>query len=137
MARGYLNMAKNEPKSDEAHVLVAIVNNHVHTVTHISNFLEGKGYRTVWAYGGKAAMALCEKERPDILILDAQMPETSGFDVARALPAQKILFMVADKGIGEKAKQFKNCVGTLHKPIDNRELDELLRSIFKLKKPEL
>jgi len=128
-------MASDKLKRNESSIMVAIVNNHIQSVTHLSNFLESKGYRTVWAYTGEAAIKLCEKERPDILFLDAQMPGMSGFDVARSLPAQKILFMVADEDIGKKAAKFSNCIGVIRKPVDDGELDDFLRTAFKLKKP--
>jgi len=125
-------------KKNESDILIAVVNNHVQTAIGISNFLEEKGYRTVQAYTGKDAIALCEKERPDILFIDVQMPQVSGFDVARALPKQKVLFMVASfDGVGDKAKAFPNCIGVLFKPVDSAKLDEFLRKYFKLKKPEL
>ena len=130
-------MANGKPKRNEADVLVAIVNNHIPTVTGISTFLETLGYKTVWAYTGEGAVKLCEKEKPDILLLDAQMPVMSGFDVARALPLQKIVFMVADDDIGKKAGKFPNCIGVIRKPVDDDALDSFLRALFKLKKPEL
>lgn len=130
-------MAAIKSGQNESDFLVAIANNHVQTVTGLSNFLERLGFRTVWAYAGGDAIKLCEKERPDLLLLDAQMPDVSGFDVARALPLQKILFMVADGDVGKKAMEFGNCVGTLHKPVDNTELETFLRARFNLKKPVL
>lgn len=131
-------MDGGKAKKNESDILIAVVNNHIQTAVGISNFLEEKGYRTMQAYTGKDAIKLCEKEKPDILFMDAQMPQMSGFDVARALPGQKILFMVASiDGVEGKARNFPNCVGVLHKPIDNSKLDSFLRAYFKLKKPEL
>jgi len=130
-------MAGGKEKRKESGILIAVVNNHVQSVVHMSNFLEMHGYRTVWAYSGDAAVKLCERERPDLLVLDAQMPGMTGFDVARELPRQKILFTVADRAVAEKAKKFPNCAGTIHKPVDNRELDDFIRSVFGLKKPVL
>jgi CheY-like chemotaxis protein len=125
-------------KKNESDILIAVVNNHVQTAVGISNFLEEKGYRTIQAYAGSDAIKLCQKEKPDLLFIDVQMPQTTGFDVARALPNQKILFMVASfDGVGDKAKAFPNCVGVLFKPVDNAKLDDFLRKYFKLKKPEL
>lgn len=36
---------------------------------------------------GREAIASIESQRPDLLLLDVQMPEISGFDVLRALPS--------------------------------------------------
>ncbi len=37
---------------------------------------------------GREAIAFIESQRPDLLLLDVQMPEISGFDVLRALPPE-------------------------------------------------
>jgi|GEM_PF-1438077 len=129
-------MSGEKKKEKERDVLVAIVNNHIDTVTGISNYLEGKGFRTIWAYDGKDAVRLCEEKKPDLLFIDIQMPEMNGFDVARALPNQKILFMAAPDDVERHAAAFKNSIGVLHKPVNYGELIEVLRREFKLKKPE-
>lgn len=43
------------------------------------------GYRFVLAQSGKEALALAEREDFAVILLDVQMPEMDGFDVARAL----------------------------------------------------
>lgn len=44
--------------------------------------LEGAGYEVKRAYGGPEALAVIERERPDLVVLDVMMPEaTEGFHV--------------------------------------------------------
>ncbi|MGA9120088.1 MAG: response regulator [Bacteroidota bacterium] len=47
--------------------------------------LENEGYRVLKAYEGAAGVELAARERPDLIILDLIMPETSGFHVAHQL----------------------------------------------------
>jgi len=47
--------------------------------------LESEGCAVVKAHNGKDGLALAEKEKPDLIILDLVMPELSGFNVAYQL----------------------------------------------------
>lgn len=50
--------------------------------------LRQAGYRTRQAESGAAALAQCRRERPDLMVLDLNLPDVSGVDVCRALRAQ-------------------------------------------------
>jgi two-component system phosphate regulon response regulator PhoB len=50
--------------------------------------LRQAGYRTRQAAGGASALASCRSERPDIIVLDLNLPDVSGLDVCRTLRAQ-------------------------------------------------
>lgn len=43
------------------------------------------GYETSTAYGGREAIAAADNERPDVVLLDLQMPLVDGFQAARAI----------------------------------------------------
>ncbi len=43
------------------------------------------------AGGGDAALELIEKHRPDVAVLDIDMPETDGFDVVRSLVKKNLI----------------------------------------------
>ncbi len=49
--------------------------------------LEGRGYRVVVATNGQAGLALADKERPALILLDILMPGMDGFEVCRHLKA--------------------------------------------------
>ena len=46
------------------------------------------GHAVQVAYDGASAMALAETARPDVILLDLGMPQTSGYDVARWIRRQ-------------------------------------------------
>jgi len=50
--------------------------------------LHGAGHRVRVVGKGGAAVAACERAPPDLVILDAELPDVSGLDVCRALRAQ-------------------------------------------------
>jgi len=49
--------------------------------------LEAHGYRVVMATHGRAGIAIAEKERPALILLDVFMPGLDGFEVCRQLRA--------------------------------------------------
>jgi CheY-like chemotaxis protein len=51
----------------------------------IATFLPAPTYAVVRAYGGGEAIALAQRLRPDLILLDLMMPEINGFDVVAAL----------------------------------------------------
>ena len=114
-------------------IVIAIVDDHVQTAISLSQILEHEGFKTLQAYNGRDAIDLCKKEKPDLLILDIRMEGMSGFEVARALPEQKILFMTGFDDITDaETAQYKNVVGLMRKPIDNQELVRVVKEKLKL-----
>src|SRR5262245_56947006 len=51
----------------------------------IARELEAVGYRVVRASDGLAALALHDRERPDLVVLDWMLPGLNGLDVLRRL----------------------------------------------------
>jgi CheY-like chemotaxis protein len=47
--------------------------------------LEAHGYRVVMATHGQAGIAIAQKERPDLILLDIRMPGMDGFEVCKQL----------------------------------------------------
>ncbi len=52
-----------------------------------SGLLRRAGYRVVEARGGREALARVTSERPDLVVLDVQMPDLDGLEVCRRLRA--------------------------------------------------
>ncbi len=47
--------------------------------------MEQEGYHTIEARDGRNCLSLCQQQRPDIILLDAVMPEMDGFECCRVL----------------------------------------------------
>ncbi|MGN1146377.1 MAG: response regulator, partial [Acetatifactor sp.] len=65
--------------------------------------LLGKEYRIAAANSGAAAFKYLENNRPDLILLDINMPEMDGFQVMERLKAEErfasvpVIFLTADK----------------------------------------
>ena len=96
----------------------------------IRTFLEA---RSDVAIAGEAAnvdeaIALVGSARPDLILLDIQMPGGDGFDVVRALPASHapaVVFITAHDDYAIRAFEVA-AVDYLLKPFDRRRFDEAI-----------
>lgn len=92
--------------------------------------LEDEGYLVLRASDGAEALAIAERERPDLILSDVMMPRLSGLELAAALHAREngqtppILLMSANRPRGLPGR-----VAFLPKPFD---LPELLRRVAAL-----
>jgi PleD family two-component response regulator len=64
---------------------VLIANDQEWSARSIESILGPNGYSVVRAYTGQQALERARTSHPDIIILDAQMPDMHGFEVCRAL----------------------------------------------------
>jgi CheY-like chemotaxis protein len=72
------------PAEEHTHT-VLVVDDDPTAVEVIAAFLPAPAYAVVRAYGGREAIALAQRVRPDLILLDLMMPEVSGFEVVEAL----------------------------------------------------
>jgi CheY-like chemotaxis protein len=73
--------------------------------------LQNEGYNVLKTYNGKEGLEVAVREKPDLVILDLIMPETSGFQVAyqlkqipatRSIPIIILTSMEIDEGMLEQ-----------------------------------
>ena len=87
--------------------------------------LENAGHAVTRAENGRQALALAEKEPPELILMDIQMPEMDGYEAARRLLANPALAKIplvaitsyAMAGDRERAMQI-GFSGYIEKPID-------------------
>lgn len=65
--------------------LILIVEDEPEIALVLSRYLEAAGYRTVAARDGDQALALCRTLRPDLMLLDLNIPRRDGFSVLSQL----------------------------------------------------
>ena len=68
-----------------AHVLV--VDDEPEIVKLIQKILEQRGHRVTIARDGHEALELVPRDRPDVVVLDLNLPRIDGFEVCRRLKA--------------------------------------------------
>lgn len=76
-------MANRDNASDAPLVLIA--NDQEWSARSLESILGPNGYAVVRAYTGQQALERARTSQPDLIILDAQMPDLHGFEVCRAL----------------------------------------------------
>jgi len=77
--RGRSSDAKLEAKT------VLIVEDNELNMKLFNDLLEAHGYSTVQTRNGMDALPLARKHRPDLILMDIQLPEVSGLDVTKWL----------------------------------------------------
>ncbi|HEY6707608.1 MAG TPA: response regulator, partial [Actinomycetota bacterium] len=53
--------------------------------------LQSRGYRVIEASDGEQALAACSHERPDVVLLDVEMPQLDGHAVLARIKADRLL----------------------------------------------
>ncbi len=68
-----------------APLTILVVDDNKDAADALVALLNVQGYHASAAYSGASAIRQADSTRPDVVLLDIGMPETTGFDVARAL----------------------------------------------------
>jgi DNA-binding NarL/FixJ family response regulator len=78
---------------------VLIVDDHAGFRAAARALLEAEGFDVVGeAADGVSAVAACEELRPDVVLLDVQLPDLNGFELAERLGRTKIVF-ISSRGV--------------------------------------
>lgn len=77
-----MSAPKTEPRG-----IVLVVDDSPDTLGFLTEALERAGYTALVATGGPQALALVGRITPDLILLDAMMPEMDGFETCRRLKA--------------------------------------------------
>lgn len=68
---------------------ILVVDDEAKIVRLVRDYLEAAGFRVLLAYDGKTALAQARHERPDLIVLDLNLPGMDGLDVARAIRRER------------------------------------------------
>jgi len=106
----------------------------------LAGILAGQGYRIRTHASGAAALAAVNDDPPDLVLLDAMMPEMDGYEVCRRLAGDArtkgipVLFISALEGTLDKVKAFEaGAVDYLTKPFEPEEVLARVRTHLSLK----
>lgn len=64
---------------------IFVVDDEPQIVKVLKAYLEKAGYQVITASDGKAALAIFQREKPDFLILDLNLPGMDGLDICKAI----------------------------------------------------
>jgi two-component system sensor histidine kinase/response regulator len=130
---------------EEEYPTILVVDDTEDNLDFLEYALKRKPFKMLRAVSGKECLALAKRNRPDIILLDIQMPEMDGFQTLELLKSDPstsqipVIFLTAqrkdpqsiERGLALGANEF------LTKPIDTEELLVRVRMLLRVKKLEM
>jgi two-component system cell cycle response regulator DivK len=103
----------------------------------VRDLLKRTSYRLIEAYDGEAGVAAALAERPDLILMDIQLPKISGMEATRRLRAEAVtaatpiiaITSFALSGDEQKAKE-AGATAYLAKPYSPFDLLNLIRKLL-------
>jgi CheY-like chemotaxis protein len=99
--------------------------------------LTSRGHEVIWAQDGQAGIDASAGSRPDLILLDIQLPVMDGYAVARALrnnpdlEATPIVAVTSYAMPGDRDKALQaGCSGYIEKPIDPATFAEQVEKLL-------
>jgi two-component system cell cycle response regulator DivK len=102
---------------------VLLVEDHEELWDFLSRRLRRRGFDVVLAHDGQQALDQVEREKPDLVLLDMDLPVMDGWTVARTLRSQSnlvpLIALTAHAMTGDRAKAIEAGCDEYHpKPVD-------------------
>ena len=100
-----------------------------------NDLLEAHGYETITTRDGTKALDMARESKPDLILMDIQLPEVSGLDITRQMKADDDLKNIpiiavtafAMKGDEDKIREC-GCNGYVSKPISIGSFIETIKN---------
>jgi two-component system cell cycle response regulator DivK len=99
--------------------------------------LKANGYEVVEATTGREAMDYLKDQRPDLILMDIQLPHTDGLDLTREIKDREetsdipVVAVTAYAMKGDRERILEaGCDGYISKPIDTREVPKVIADIL-------
>ena len=113
--------------------VVLVVDDSPESLGMLNAALNNEGYTALVALNGAQALSIAEKIEPDIVLMDAVMPEMDGFETCRRLKLQRpntpIIFMTGLTDVEDVVKGFEaGGIDYVTKPISPDEVIARIRT---------
>jgi two-component system cell cycle response regulator DivK len=126
---------KAAPKDSVMPKQVMIVEDNELNMKLFRDLIEASGYTTIQTRNGMEALELARKYRPDLILMDIQLPEVSGLEVTKWLKEDDDLHVIpviavtafAMKGDEERIRQ-GGCEAYVSKPISVPKFIETIKT---------
>ena len=122
-------------KEEHMTEVILIVEDDPKSLKLACDLLQVFGYTTIEATDGEQGVELAKSRKPDLILMDIQMPKMDGLEATRILKADTItknipvLALTAYAMKGDKERILEaGCDGYITKPID---IQELLKEVAK------
>jgi two-component system, cell cycle response regulator DivK len=125
-------MQGDDPPRPETRRVLIVEDNELN-LKLLRDVLEAHGYATLATAEGSAALPLARNERPDLILMDLQLPDISGLDAVRQLKDHKetrsipVVAVTAFAMVGDERKALTSgCDAYVAKPIVLRDFLEIV-----------
>lgn len=123
--------------SSERSRTILIVEDNILNLKLFSDLLDANGYRTLTSRTGPEGIALARQHHPDLILLDLQLPEISGIEIAKWLKQDDTLSGIpvvvvsafSPHGDIDQLMQW-GCAAYCPKPISARDLLNTVGSLL-------
>ena len=117
---------------------VLIIEDNDNNMELITFILESAGYETIRAYNGLDGVRLTNEVRPDLIILDIQLPDIDGTEVLKRIRSNNandeipIIAMTSYAMAGDREKLLATgCTAYIEKPIDPDRVVAQIESVYR------
>lgn len=116
---------------------VLIIEDNENNMELISFILQANGYNTIKAFRGIEGIEKTRSNRPDLVLLDIQLPDIDGFEVLKRIRGDQQIFSTpiiavtsyAMTGDGKKLLN-AGCNGYIEKPIDPESIVSQIKRVI-------
>ena len=114
---------------------ILVVDDEPKIVKQARDYLERSGYRVLASADGKTALAMARHERPDLVVLDLNLPKLDGLDICRALRRESdVPIIMLTARVDEPDRLIGLELGAddyITKPFSPRELVARVRAVLR------
>ena len=118
---------------------ILVIDDDWRIVTALEARLQNEGYEVLGAYDGLQGLAMAKDKKPDLILMDINMPAGDGFTVAErihgapATHSTPIIFLTASRrpGMRERADEV-GAAAYFEKPFDSQDLVTAIRGALEV-----
>jgi two-component system alkaline phosphatase synthesis response regulator PhoP len=115
--------------------LILVVDDEPKIVKQAQDYLENSGFRVITASDGQATLAMARRERPDLVVLDLNLPGMDGLDICRTLRREsEVPIIMLTARVAETDRLIGLELGAddyITKPFSPRELVARVRAVLR------
>ncbi len=105
---------------------ILIIEDNEKNIYLLTFLLEHSGFQVLQARSGEVGLQLAEEERPHLVLLDIQLPQMDGYEIARRIRATPaiaevpIVAVTSFAMVGDRERVLEaGCTDYIEKPIDS------------------
>jgi CheY-like chemotaxis protein len=119
---------------------ILIVEDNEENRDSLSRRLQRRGFEVLTAVDGKAGVAAAKAEKPDLVLMDMNMPELDGWQATRQIKAEPgfellpVIALTAHAMLGDRERAIEaGCIDYHTKPIEFPKLIAQIEELLRIK----